>query len=43
MHWRLVFAGCNLYKPPTAAILALNRYVGNLQPMPSVLPDFRLR
>jgi putative SOS response-associated peptidase YedK len=46
MHWRLVFSVCNLYIITTnqAAILALfrvvNRYIGNLQPMPGVFPDY---
>jgi hypothetical protein len=40
---------CNLYSITTnqAAIIALfrvvNRYVGNLAPMPGVFPDYRAR
>jgi hypothetical protein len=48
MHWRLVSV-CNLYSITNnqATILALfrvvNRYVGNLQPMPGVFPDYPAR
>jgi hypothetical protein len=35
---------CNLYGPNQAAIIALfrvvDRYVGNLAPMPGVFPDY---
>ena len=44
-NWRSASAMCNLYSITTnqAAIIALfrviNRYVGNLPPMPGVFPD----
>ena len=45
-NWRSASAICNLYSITTnqAAIIALfrviNRYVGNLPPMPGVFPDY---
>src|SRR6476661_5588133 len=45
-NWRSASAMCNLYSITTnqAAIIALfrvmNRYIGNLAPMPGVFPDF---
>ena len=45
-NWRSASAMCNLYSITTnqAAIIALfrkvNRYVGNLAPMPGVFPDY---